>query len=100
MEDLEDKFSAGTLNDVLIDVPETLHFVDLIPHILAQLRLNKDDTFIVKGGYKIIWSAILDFLAIKVNHACLEINNFLYESRFTKATDVFFFLKSEEIASI
>ena len=52
MEDLEDKFSAGTLNDVLIDVPETLHFVDLIPHILAQLRLNKDDTFIVKGGYK------------------------------------------------
>ena len=49
MDDLEDKFTAGTFNDVLIDVPETLHFVDLVPHILAQLRLNKDDTFIVKG---------------------------------------------------
>ena len=77
MDDLEDKFTAGTLNDVLIDVPETLHFVDLVPHILAQLRLNKDDTFIVKGKN----------LAIKVNNA-LEINNFPYESRFMRAHSV------------
>ena len=77
MDDLEDKLTAGTLNDVLIDVPETLHFVDLVPHILAQLRLNKDDTFIVKGKN----------LAIKVNNA-LEINNFPYESRFMRAHSV------------
>ena len=52
MDDVEDKLTAGTLNDVLMDVPETLHFADLVPHILTQLRLNKEDTFIVKGGYK------------------------------------------------
>ena len=52
MDDVEDKLTAGTLNDVLMDVPETLHFADLVPHILTQLRLNKEDTFIVKGEYK------------------------------------------------
>ena len=49
MDDLEDKISAGTLNDVLMEVPETLSFIDLVPHILAQLRLNKDETFCCKG---------------------------------------------------
>ena len=52
MDDLEDKISAGTLNDVLMEVPETLSFIDLVPHILAQLRLNKDETFCCKGKQK------------------------------------------------
>ena len=55
MDDLEDKISAGTLNDVLMEVPETLSFIDLVPHILAQLRLNKDETFCCKGKLKSLY---------------------------------------------
>ena len=47
--DIEDKYSAATLADVLVDVPATLAFPDIISYVLNQLQLLKDDMFCSKG---------------------------------------------------
>ena len=49
LEEFESKFSAATLADVLVDIPATLPFDDLINHVLNQLNVLKEDTICSKG---------------------------------------------------
>ena len=49
IDDCEDKYSASTLADVLVDVPASLAFADIISYVLNQLQLLKDDMFCAKG---------------------------------------------------
>ena len=46
---MEEKFSAATLADVLVDVPASLPFLDVVSYVLNQLHLMKEDTFCFKG---------------------------------------------------
>ena len=48
---MEEKFSAATLADVLVDVPASLPFLDVVSYVLNQLHLMKEDTFCFKGMY-------------------------------------------------
>jgi hypothetical protein len=41
--------SAATLADVLVDVPSSLPFDDMLQHVLVQLGLVKDQTLCAKG---------------------------------------------------
>ena len=48
---MEEKFSAATLADVLVDVPASLPFLDVVSYVLNQLHLMKEDTFCFKGNH-------------------------------------------------
>ena len=52
LEEFESKFSAATLADVLVDIPITLPFDDLINHVLNQLNVLKEDTICSKGLFR------------------------------------------------
>ena len=54
LEEFESKFSAATLADVLVDIPITLPFDDLINHVLNQLNVLKEDTICSKGLFRLI----------------------------------------------
>lgn len=45
----EEKFSAATLADVLVELPASLPFHEVVSYVLNQLHLMKDDTFCSKG---------------------------------------------------
>ena len=51
LEEFESKFSAATLADVLVDIPASLPFDDLINHVLNQLNVLKEDTICSKGWF-------------------------------------------------
>ena len=50
---MEEKFSAATLADVLVDVPASLPFLDVVSYVLNQLHLMKEDTFCFKGNHSV-----------------------------------------------
>ena len=76
--DIEDKYSAATLADVLVDVPATLAFPDIISYVLNQLQLLKDDMFCSKGTYRIKSQYFYSASASRNRFCAIFIQLFLY----------------------
>lgn len=61
----EEKFSAATLADVLVELPASLPFQEVVSYVLNQLHLMKEDTFCSKGtllGYLQCSSEFIGFI--------------------------------------
>ncbi len=71
-----EKFSAATLADVLVDLPASLPFLDVISYVLNQLHLQKEDTFCSKGGLETFLqkSTLAQFKSMKVKSKKTQMN--------------------------